>query len=107
MVCSDFDGVQFHIFTSPDKTSVSLSLQWMCADQLLKNGGQEELEKIYGTYLVAPEEKFHVTLSLNLEALPSDQTARGRKLMLSVQCCILCWWWLGVEGVAWGGGGKR
>lgn len=73
IVCADFDGVQYHISTSPDKSSVSVSLMWACADQLLANGGQEDLQKIYGSYLVAPEANYHVTLCLNLGSLPSGK----------------------------------
>eukprot|EP00009_Paramoeba_aestuarina_P008018 CAMPEP_0201517958 /NCGR_PEP_ID=MMETSP0161_2-20130828/8913_1 /ASSEMBLY_ACC=CAM_ASM_000251 /TAXON_ID=180227 /ORGANISM="Neoparamoeba aestuarina, Strain SoJaBio B1-5/56/2" /LENGTH=330 /DNA_ID=CAMNT_0047915599 /DNA_START=53 /DNA_END=1045 /DNA_ORIENTATION=+ len=73
IICADFDGVQYHIFTSPDKSSVSVSLQWGCADQLLANGGREDLQKIYGSYLVSPEANYHVTLTLNMNGLPSGK----------------------------------
>ena len=56
---------------------MTVSLQWACADQLLANGGQEDLQRIYGAHLIAPEANYHVTLSLNLGSLPADQKQKG------------------------------
>jgi actin related protein 2/3 complex subunit 2 len=76
IICADFDGVQYHISNNADRSSVTVSLQWSCADQLLANGGEADLKRIYGAYLVDPEPNYHVTLSLNLNALPADQKQR-------------------------------
>jgi len=76
VICADFDGVQYHISNNADKSALTVSLQWACADQLLANGGQEDLQRIYGAYLVDPEPNYHVTLSLNLNSLPADQKAK-------------------------------
>jgi len=76
VTCADFDGALYHISNNPDKTVVTVSLQWSCADQLLDNGGREDLKRIYGAYLVDPEPNYHVSLALNLDSLPSDQKAR-------------------------------
>jgi len=73
ITCADFDGVLYHISTNADKTTVTVSLQWAAADQLLGNGGREDLKRIYGAYLVDPEPNYHVTLSLDLNHLPGDQ----------------------------------
>jgi actin related protein 2/3 complex, subunit 2 len=77
ITCADFDGALYHISTNAEKTAVTVSLQWGCADQLLSNGGREDLNRIYGSYMVDPEPNYHVSLSLNLECLPADQKAKG------------------------------
>jgi actin related protein 2/3 complex subunit 2 len=76
VTCADFDGALYHITNNPEKTVVTVSLQWGCADQLLENGGREDLQRIYGAYLVDPEPNYQVSLALNLESLPADQKAR-------------------------------
>jgi len=81
IICADFDGVQYHIFTSADKSSVSVSLMWACADQLLSNGGQEDLQRIYGSYLVSPENNYHVTLTLNFASMPAAQKDKDELAM--------------------------
>lgn len=76
VTCADFDGVQYHISNNAEKTIVNVSLQWGCADQLLDNGGREDLQRIYGPLVVEPEPGYHVTLSVDLNNLPGDEKAR-------------------------------
>jgi actin related protein 2/3 complex subunit 2 len=74
--CADFDGVLYHISTDKDNNAVNLSLQWGCADQLLKQGARDDLQQIYGSYLQStPEANYQVTLRLNLGSLPSGKEA--------------------------------
>jgi actin related protein 2/3 complex subunit 2 len=65
---ADFDGVQMHITTDAnDKNLLTVSLAWRCAKDLLKNGGQEYLQSVYGGLLSAqPETSYDVTLNIDL-----------------------------------------
>jgi len=80
---ADFDGVQFHVTTDQnDKNLVTVSLQWRCAPDLLKNGGQEALQQVYGDLLQAtPETSYHVTLKINLNNPPKENLARDIGLL--------------------------
>jgi len=70
---ADFDGVLFHLSTPEAKNLLNLSLQWGCAQELLTNGAQKDLEQIYGPLLVAPEAGYDVTIQLDLDNLPADK----------------------------------
>jgi hypothetical protein len=69
IVAADFDGVVFHISSDNNtKDLVTVSLQWRCAQDLLKNGGSEILKAEYGSLLQAtPETGYDVTLVVNVD----------------------------------------
>ena len=69
---ADFDGVQMHITTDQnDKNLVTVSLAWRCAKDLLKNGGQEVLQSVYGSLLSSqPETSYDVSLHIDLNQAP-------------------------------------
>lgn len=70
---ADFDGVTFHISTDPNaRNLILLSLQWACGQQLLANGGQRDLEQIYGPMLTSPENGYDVSVQLDLDNLPGE-----------------------------------
>jgi len=79
---ADFDGVQMHITTDAnDKNLLTVSLAWRCAKDLLKNGGQEYLQSVYGTLLSAqPETSYDVSLSIDLNQEAPANLARDVSL---------------------------
>jgi len=72
MKCADFDGVMFHVFTSPgNKSELMVSIGFASADECLRFGGHDRLNEIYGSdNFIDPEPMFNVTLKYNLDALP-------------------------------------
>mmetsp|Transcript_19472 Transcript_19472/g.54751 ORF Transcript_19472/g.54751 Transcript_19472/m.54751 type:complete len:335 (-) Transcript_19472:76-1080(-) len=76
--CSDFDGVLYHVVSDREGGNLNVSLMWGCADQLWEQGAWEDLQKIYGNYLLNEAESgFNVTLSLNFASLPADEKERN------------------------------
>ena len=73
--CSDFDGVAFRISTPADKNSnhlVTVSISWPAIQELLRLGGQAQLDSLYGAYLTHAEDKHDVSLVLDLNQLASN-----------------------------------
>jgi actin related protein 2/3 complex subunit 2 len=73
-IVADFDGVLFKLTTGDKPTSLTLSLKWKVAAELLKQGGNEELKAVYGNFLQgSPESGWDVTLAFDVEAIPGDK----------------------------------
>lgn len=71
MTLADFDGVQIHVTADQnDKNAITVSLSWRCAKELLKNGGQEVLQSVYGGLLSTPETSYDVSLQIDLNKAP-------------------------------------
>jgi actin related protein 2/3 complex subunit 2 len=69
---ADFDGVTYKIAIT-NKTDLTFSMSLVCFKQLLEYGAQSVLQREYGAYYqLTPEPGFDVTLSINLQSLPSD-----------------------------------
>ena len=74
---SDFDGVTFHISTTPEsKSRILLSISVRCFADLARYGAQKVLEREYGPYIVAPEQGYDFSLMIDLEDFPADAEAR-------------------------------
>jgi actin related protein 2/3 complex subunit 2 len=69
IIAADFDGAVFHISSDANsKNLVKISLQWRCAQDLLKNGGSDILKAEYGALLQgSPEAGYDATLVIDLE----------------------------------------
>ncbi|GLB41775.1 hypothetical protein LshimejAT787_1003750 [Lyophyllum shimeji] len=78
----DFDGVHFHLSTPERKTSVLLSMQIRCWDELVKYGAMDILKREYGA-LVAPqpEAEYNVSLVIDLDQVPEGAEARDAFIM--------------------------
>jgi len=66
--CADFDGVMYHVFSSPgNKDELSVSLGSFSAAEFLRLGGTDLLKKVYGADCIAETEPlFNVTLRFNM-----------------------------------------
>jgi len=74
---ADFDGGRYHIFTHPEnKSELNISFTSVAAESLLKNGGQDELKKLYGSALVAPESGYAVTIRYTVDGVPEAEHAK-------------------------------
>jgi len=73
---ADFDGGRYHIFTSESKSELNISFTSSAAESLLKNGGQEELKKVYGSALVAPEGGYAVTIRYTVDGVAESEHAK-------------------------------
>ncbi|RKF55173.1 Actin-related protein 2/3 complex subunit 2 [Erysiphe neolycopersici] len=71
---SDFDGVKFHISTPDSKSKILVSVQLSCFNELVKYGAQQALERVYESYVVAPENGFNFSIQVDLEKLPEDKS---------------------------------
>lgn len=76
---ADFDGCSYHVSTpNPEERNIILiSLAWRAAQECLGMGGKEDLAKIYGPMLTAPESGYDVTLKIDLDnpIEPKDKLA--------------------------------
>jgi actin related protein 2/3 complex subunit 2 len=74
---ADFDGGRYHIFTHPEnKSELNISFTSVAAELLLKHGGQDELKKVYGAALVAPESGYSVTIKYQVDGVPEAEQAK-------------------------------
>jgi actin related protein 2/3 complex subunit 2 len=70
----DFDGVRFHLSTSPDdKGSVILSMGIRCWNELVKYGAQDLIKREYAAWLSpSVEPDYNVSLQFDLQRIPSN-----------------------------------
>lgn len=71
----DFDSVRFHISTPESKTVLLLSMSIQCWPDLAKYGARQSLEAMYAGYILPEaqtEPEYNVSLSIDLERLPTD-----------------------------------
>jgi len=74
---ADFDGARYHIYTNAEnKSELNISFTSIASETLLKNGGQEELKKLYGSALVAPESGYAVTIRYQVDGIPEAERAK-------------------------------
>jgi actin related protein 2/3 complex, subunit 2 len=72
-VVSDFDGVTFHISTPESKSKIQISIALRCFNELVKYGAQQVLEREYGPFIVAPEQGYDFSVTVDLESLSQEQ----------------------------------
>jgi len=78
LICADFDGVTFHIYTAQgNKKELFVSVSIKCFKDLLKYGAEAALKQLYGEFLTTAEAGYDVTLKINIdnvkkESLPTD-----------------------------------
>eukprot|EP01104_Vermistella_antarctica_P006167 TRINITY_DN16892_c0_g1_i1.p2 TRINITY_DN16892_c0_g1~~TRINITY_DN16892_c0_g1_i1.p2 ORF type:complete len:309 (+),score=104.15 TRINITY_DN16892_c0_g1_i1:28-927(+) len=81
----DFDGVQYHVST-PDpncRNVVAVSIQWRCVPELLSHGGQNDVNKIYGSLVQATAEaSYDLTLQFDLDNLGEEADKLSAKISL-------------------------
>jgi actin related protein 2/3 complex subunit 2 len=71
----DYDNVRFHLSTPESKSVVLLSMSIQCWPDLVKFGARDHLQKEYEGLLLdenATEPEYNVSLSIDLEKIPSD-----------------------------------
>ena len=70
----DYDGVRFHLSSlSERKTSLLLSMNIRCWDELVKYGAKEILYREYGSLLKDfAEPEYNVSLEIDLEQIPAQ-----------------------------------
>jgi actin related protein 2/3 complex subunit 2 len=68
----DFDGVQFHLSTTPeDKAVVLLSMGVRCWPELAKFGAQEIIQREYSNWLSpSVEPDYNISLLFDLRRVP-------------------------------------
>ncbi|PCH42617.1 actin-like protein ARPC2 [Wolfiporia cocos MD-104 SS10] len=73
----DFDGVRFRLSTPERKTSLLLSMNIRCWDELVKYGVDAVLRREYGGRVKAePEPDYNVSLEIDLEQMPPEGEER-------------------------------
>jgi len=71
---ADFDGGRYHIYTSEaNKSELNISFTSVAAEALLKNGGTEELKKLYGPSFVTAENGYAVTIQYVVDGVPESE----------------------------------
>eukprot|EP00163_Fabomonas_tropica_P005764 TRINITY_DN15400_c0_g1_i1.p1 TRINITY_DN15400_c0_g1~~TRINITY_DN15400_c0_g1_i1.p1 ORF type:complete len:300 (+),score=99.13 TRINITY_DN15400_c0_g1_i1:1964-2863(+) len=89
ITAADFDGVQYHVTSSPDQPNiVQVSVRMECLSELKKHGAEAVIQESYGRLVAATENGFDLTLSVNVDDLPSD-TERLVRDIASVKTTLL------------------
>jgi len=69
----DFDDVSYRVVIEPADTSVmKVSMALPCYKEIANNGAAAAVEKAYPGLVTTPSPSFDVTLSINLDSLPSS-----------------------------------
>ena len=68
----DFDGVRFHLSTTPeDKAVILLSMGVRCWPELAKYGAQSVIQREYANWITSSTEPdYNVTLHFDLRKIP-------------------------------------
>jgi len=83
MKCADFDGVMFHVFTTPgNKSELNVSIGFTAGEDCLNFGGSNALNEIYPGCVVDPEPLFNATLRFNLDSLPWSHEEFAERISL-------------------------
>jgi len=86
---SDFDGVQFHISTLDNKTTVLLSISWRCFGELKSHGALEYLAGVYGPLVSNPPESgYDFTLKFETASAPANLEEVLQKAALLKRHCL-------------------
>lgn len=73
----DYDGVRFRLSTPERKTSLLLSMNIRCWDELVKFGAMEVLQREYGSLVQEQAEPdYNVSLEIDLEKAPPEGEER-------------------------------
>ncbi|OCH94895.1 actin-like protein ARPC2 [Obba rivulosa] len=73
----DFDGVRFRLSTPERKTSLLLSMNIRCWDELVNYGVHDILVREYGGLVkVQPEPEYNVSLEIDLDQIPPEGEQR-------------------------------
>eukprot|EP00124_Ichthyophonus_hoferi_P003178 Ihof_evm6s261 gene=Ihof_evmTU6s261 len=67
IVCTDFDGVLYHISTPESKTKILLSAKWGCYKELEAAGVQSVIDREYQGMVTQTEAGYDVSLLIDLE----------------------------------------
>jgi len=71
---ADFDGGRYHIWTpEANKSELNISFTSIAAAALLKNGGMDELKKLYGSALVSAENGYDVTIQYTVDGVAESE----------------------------------
>jgi len=74
---ADYDGAIFHVASDEKNPStVTISLQSTAAKPLLDKGGADVLKTIYGSHFVPAQGGYDVTLSYNIDGIPSGDRVK-------------------------------
>jgi actin related protein 2/3 complex subunit 2 len=74
---ADFDGGRYHIWTpEANKSELNISFTSVAAEALLKNGGTEELKKLYGPAFVSAENGYAVTIQYTVDGIAEAEHAK-------------------------------
>eukprot|EP00794_Sanderia_malayensis_P003699 gene3699-4219_t len=86
---ADFDGALYHV-SNPDgdKTKIRVSISLKFYDDLVKNGADEFLKKIYQDYSTEPEQGFNFSVLVDLDNLPEDKEELIKRIGLMKRNCF-------------------
>eukprot|EP01120_Amphizonella_sp_Union-15-10_P003334 TRINITY_DN13756_c0_g1_i1.p1 TRINITY_DN13756_c0_g1~~TRINITY_DN13756_c0_g1_i1.p1 ORF type:complete len:354 (-),score=80.64 TRINITY_DN13756_c0_g1_i1:131-1099(-) len=76
LVCADFDGVMYHVYTSTtNKKEILISISIKCYDDLVKYGANSVIDKHYKEYKTDTEPGYNLTLKFNLDNAKNEELA--------------------------------
>lgn len=86
---ADFDGVLFHI-SNPDgnKSKIMVSISLKFYKDLQDHGADELIKREYGSFMVAPEAGYNVSVVIDLEKVPSNWEELVEKAALLKRNCF-------------------
>lgn len=80
---ADFDGVQYHISTTPSsKTELIISIYWKCFGELKSYGAEDNLKNEYKDLVTATEDGYNFSVKVDMTKKPADLDAVIQKISL-------------------------
>jgi len=87
ITCADFDGASFRVFATEKATSLVVALKAPAGAELMKQGGKDYLQQVYGAYLVSTIPQYDVTLQIPYPA--TKQMSDADRNVLAQKCATL------------------
>jgi len=87
LICADFDGVTFHVFTSQgSKNLLNVSVSIKCWNDLVGCGADKKIQGLYSKYLQSsPESGYDVTLQVDINSVPEAERRNVAHLLATVK----------------------
>ena len=81
---ADFDDVQYHVQVAPEDRNLMHIHVWVRNfKEIEEQVGEQYFQEVYPGMLAKPAAKgYSISLAVNLDTIPEDQTARGARPLL-------------------------
>ena len=80
---ADFDDVQYHVQVAPeDRNTMHIHVWVRNFKEIEEQVGEQYFQEVYPGMLAKAAKGYSISLTVNLDTIPEDQTARGARPLL-------------------------